>query len=173
MINLSRFSTPRWHCHKLMNMTTSKKICLILIYGPKMSKICCVKNPMFGNLNSLTNHHINKSGPFAFSTWNIQNQYSSTLKRPLVASCVEVINPSKLVEIKGGSCVGRIGPPTWLGFKKPITTFNKGSTTKLLYYCINVTTWSQLMWSMMQSMPLKCRSNIKANMLFFFFERNF
>jgi hypothetical protein len=34
-----------------------------------------------------------------------------------------------------------------------------------------VTTWSQLMWSMMQSMPLKCRSKIKASMLFFFFER--
>ncbi len=168
MINLSRFSTPRWHCCKLVNMPTTKKICLILICRPKMLKICCAKKPTFGNLNSLTNHHINKLGPF---TWNIQNKYSSTLKRPLVASCVEATNLNKLVEIKVNSCAGGIGLAIWLRFKKPITTFNKGSTTKLLYYYINVTTWSQLMWSMMQSMPLKCSSKIKASMLFFLIKK--
>jgi hypothetical protein len=63
-----------------------EKIHLVLIYELEMLKICCAKNPTFGNLDSLVTHHINKSKTSTFSTWNLQNKDNSALRRPLIAS---------------------------------------------------------------------------------------
>jgi hypothetical protein len=49
-----------------------------------MPKIYHAKKPTFGNLDSLTNHHINRSNAYAFSTWNLQNKNNSALKKPLI-----------------------------------------------------------------------------------------
>jgi hypothetical protein len=98
MTSLSRFSTPKWHHHKLVNKLIIEKIHLVLIYELGMLKIRCAKNPTFGNLDSLVAHHINKSKTSTFSTWNLWNKDNSTLKRPLVTSWVEATNQT--IQIK-------------------------------------------------------------------------
>jgi hypothetical protein len=91
MISLSRFSTPRWHHHKLMNTPTTKNIRSILICELGMLIICHGKKLMFGNLDSLATHHINGSTKSTFSTWNLWNKDNSTLRKPSITSWVEVI----------------------------------------------------------------------------------
>jgi hypothetical protein len=75
-----------------------------------MPKICHAKKPIFGNLNTLTNHQIKGSRPSIFSTLNLKKIYNSALKRFLVPSCVEVGNPNNLVEVEGNLSDGKIEP---------------------------------------------------------------
>jgi hypothetical protein len=72
--SLSIFSTPKQHHHKLMSTPKIQNIHLVSIYELGMPIICCAKKVTFGNLNSLANHHITGSRPYAFSTWNLQNK---------------------------------------------------------------------------------------------------
>jgi len=69
-----------------VNTPVIEKIHLVLIYELEMFKICCAKNPTFGNLGSLVAHHINESKTSTFSTWNLQNKDNLALRRPLIAS---------------------------------------------------------------------------------------
>ncbi len=163
MTSLSRFSTPRWHHCKLMSTHTTK-IYSISICEPRMPKIYHAKKSTFENLDSLTNHQIKGSMPSTFSTLNLQNKDSSTLKRPLVSFYVEAVNPNNPIEIQNSSSDGRTKLAAWSIFKNPITTFNKGITTNSSYCCTNMATWSLLM----ESMPLKHESSIKSTMLWAF-----
>ncbi len=89
---------------------TTKKFHLILICEFKMPKIRHAKKSTFGNLDSLIDHHINKSRPFAFSTWKVQSKDNSILKRPLIASCVEAIEPNNPIKVESSSSVERTRP---------------------------------------------------------------
>ncbi len=64
-----------------------------------------LKKPTFGNLDSLIDHHINKSRPFSFSTWKVQSKDNSILKRPSIASYVEAIEPNNSIKVKSSSSV--------------------------------------------------------------------
>jgi len=108
MTSLSKFSTPRQHYHKLVSTLTMEKIHSISIYEYGMPKICCAKKPIFGNLDSLTYHQIKGSRPSIFSTLNLRNKNSSTLKRLSIASFVEDVDPNNLVEVEGSSSDGKI-----------------------------------------------------------------
>jgi hypothetical protein len=66
------------------------------------------KNPHLGNLDSLIDHHINKSRPFAFSTWKVQSK--DNLKRPSIDSCVEAIKPNNPIKVESSSSVERTKP---------------------------------------------------------------
>jgi hypothetical protein len=89
-----------------------EKIHSISICESGMPKIYCAKKSIFGNLASLTNHQIKGSRPSIFSTLNLRNKNSSTLKRFSIASCVEAINPNNLVEVEGSLNHGKIKPAT-------------------------------------------------------------
>jgi hypothetical protein len=80
-----------------------KKIHLVSIYEPRMFKICHVKKSTFENLDLLINHQIKGSRPSTFSTLNLNNKDRLVLKRPLVASCVEIVNPNNPIEVGGSS----------------------------------------------------------------------
>ncbi len=121
MTSLSRFSTPRQHHCKLMSIHATEKIHSISICEPRMPKIYRAKKLAFGNLDSLTNHHIKGSRPSTFSTLNQQNKDSSTLRRPLVASHIEVVDLNNPIEVKGNSSDGKTKLATWSRFKNPIT----------------------------------------------------
>jgi hypothetical protein len=70
-----------------------------------MPKIYLAKKSTFGNLDSLIDHRINRSRPFAFSTWKVQSKDNSILKRPSIASCVEAIEPNNPIKVKSSSSV--------------------------------------------------------------------
>jgi len=91
-----------------MSTHATEKICSISICELRMPKICRAKKSTFRNLDSLTDHQIKGSRPSTSSTLNLQNKHSLALKRPLVASYVEVANPNNPIEIKSNSSDGRI-----------------------------------------------------------------
>lgn len=59
--NLSRFSTPTWHCLTLVITPQMLNICFISICEPKTPKIYWTKNPTFGNLFWCSFHHNKKT----------------------------------------------------------------------------------------------------------------
>ncbi len=141
MISLSRFSTPRWHRRKLVNTPIMEKIRSVSICEPEMPIICCAKEPMFGNLDSLATHRIKKSTKSTFSTWNLRNKNNSILKRLSIVSWVQATtlnNPHEIKVLLGGGSKLVV----WPKFKKPITIFNMGIIIKSSYYCTNVVAWS-------------------------------
>ncbi len=89
------------HYHKLASIHATNFFCLVSIYEHGMLKMCCDKKPTFENLDLLINHQIKGSRPLSFSTLNLRNKDNLALRRPLVASCVEVVNPNNLVEVGG------------------------------------------------------------------------
>ncbi len=142
MISLSRFSTPRRHCHKLVSTPATKKICSVSIYEPVMPKVCHANKPTFGNLDSLATHHSNGSKESTFFTWKLWNQNNSALRRPSIVSWVEIIAPNNSHGDQGCSSGGGSRLVVWLGFKTPIIAFNMGITMKSSYYYTNVSVWS-------------------------------
>ncbi len=106
--SLSRFSMSRQHCHKLMSTFAMEKIRSISICESRMPKIYRAKSPIFGNLDSLIDHHIKGSRPSTSSTFNLRNKDNSTLRRFSVVSCVEAIDSNNIIEIKGSWSDGRI-----------------------------------------------------------------
>jgi hypothetical protein len=68
-------------------------------------KFVMPKKSTFENLDSLIDHHINKSRSFAFSTWKVQSKDNSILKRPSIAFCVEAIEPNNPMKVKSNSSV--------------------------------------------------------------------
>jgi hypothetical protein len=66
-----------------------------------MLKIYRAKKPTFENLDLLINHQIKGSRPSTFSTLNLRNKNSLALKRPLIAFCVEIVNPNNPIEVGG------------------------------------------------------------------------
>jgi hypothetical protein len=80
-----------------------EKIHSVSIYELGMLEICHAKKSTFESLDSLIDHQIKGSTPSSFFTMNLRNKDSSTLKRPLVASYVETIDPNNIVEVEGSS----------------------------------------------------------------------
>jgi hypothetical protein len=58
---------------------------------------------------------------------NLRNKDNSTLRRPLVASYVEVANPNNLVEVGGSLDDGKTNPTTNLNSRIPLQLSTKAS----------------------------------------------